>query len=296
MLAAFETRLAAVLGSSLVAPFNGRVTVAPDAANGPGPLVQLAVREVRRIEPDLGAFRPEQPSGLPTRRRVARLEADLALLVTPQGGGAGGRPQIVAGVEALLYLLDDPSFRSGEALVQAGDQGFLLQSLSVTGADIPNDANPAGVNLTVSGWFWPAGEPGAAGVEISEVHVRQFSLPVLLQAPRLTAGAGPIGLSLGFGRAGTMQIEADSLSMLPFGQLMVSILSPDGSPGAGTLGGGAGGGPSAQLLDVAPGALAFTYTPTAAPGRDLLLVRAVQADGAMGIELARFELVTEPAP
>ena len=296
MLAAFETRLAAVLGSSLAAPFNGRVTVAPDAANGPGPLVQLAVREVRRVEPDLGAFRQEQPAGLPTRRRVARLEADLTLQVTPQGGGAGGRPQIVAGVDALLYLLDDPAFRSGEALVQAGDQGFRLQSLSVTGADIPDSANPADVNLTISGWFWPVGEPGAAGVEIGEVHVRQFSLPVLLQAPRLTAGAGAADLSLGFGRAGTMQIEADSVSTLPFGQMTVSILSPDGSPGTGALGGGAGGGPDARLLDVNAGALAFTYTPPDAPGRDILIVRAVQADGATGMEIARFDLVTEPAP
>jgi hypothetical protein len=93
-----------------------------------------------------------------------------------------------------------------------------------------------------------------------------------------------------------MQIEADSVSTLPFGQMTVSILSPDGSPGTGALGGGAGGGPDARLLDVNAGALAFTYTPPDAPGRDILIVRAVQADGATGMEIARFDLVTEPAP
>ncbi len=93
-----------------------------------------------------------------------------------------------------------------------------------------------------------------------------------------------------------MQVESDNVAMLPFGQVLVSIVSADGSPGAGTLAGGAGGGPTAQLLDVAPGPATFTYTPPGAPGLDILVVQAVQADGATGMEIARFDLLTEPGP
>lgn len=296
MLAAFETRLAAVLGASLAAPFGGRVTVAPNTPNGAGPVVQLSVAAVRRVEPDVGAFRQEQPPGLPTLRRVARLEADVAIRITPAGGGGAGRPQTVTGLERLLYLLDDPAFRSGEALVQAGDQGFLLQSLGIAGASLPDDDAAGQVNLTVSGWFWPVGEPGAAGVAIDEVHIRQFSLPIILQAPRLVAGAAAADLSLGFGRAGTMVVEQDAVSTVPFGQILVSIIAPDGSPGAGVLGGGVAGGPDAQTLDIAAGPVAFTYTPPGAPGVDILILRAVQADGSTGVEIARFDLTTEAGP
>jgi len=193
-------------------------------------------------------------------------------------------------------LLEDAPFRRGETLVEAGDQGFLLQDISVTGVSVPEDDSPAQVDLTATGWFWPVGEPGAAGIEIGEVHVRQFSMPVTLQVPRLVAGAGAAGLSLGFGRTGTLQVRAGGAATLPFGQILVSILSPDGSPGTGTLGGGAGGGPEARLIDVADGPVGFTYTPPAAPGTDVLMVRAVQADGAAGMEFARFELATEPGP
>lgn len=296
MLAAFETRLAAVLGASLSPPFAGRVTVAPLTPNGVGPVLQVAVGAVRRAEPDVGSFRQEQPPGLPTLRRVARLEADITISVSPQGGGGAGRPQTVTGVESLLYLLDSPTFRSGEALVQAGDQGFLLQSLALTGATVPVNDTAAQVDLTVSGWFWPVGEPGAAGVAIDEVHVRQFSLPVILQAPRLVAGAGAANLSLGFGRAGTMVVEQDTVSTLPFGQMLVSILAPDGSPGAGVMAGGVAGGPDAQIVDIAAGPVAFTYTPPGAAGTDILVLRAVQADGGTGVEIARFDLVTEAGP
>jgi len=152
------------------------------------------------------------------------------------------------------------------------------------------------VHLTAAGWFWPVGEPGAAGIAIGEVHVRQFSLPVILQAPRLIAGAGASTLSLGFGRAGTMQVEAETVATLPFGQVLVSILSPDGSPGAGVLAGGTAGSADAQQLDVGAGTVNFTYSPPGAPGLDVLVIRAVQADGGAGMEIARFDLVTEPGP
>lgn len=296
MLAAFETRLAAVLGASLPAPFAGRVTVAPQTPGGNGPVIQVSVAAVRRVEPDVGAFRQEQPPGLPTFRRVARLAADVTIRVAPAGGAGGGRPQAVSGVDALLYLLDDPAFRSGEALVQAGDQGFALQSLGIAGATVPDDAGAAQVAVTAAGWFWPVGEAGAAGVEIGEVHIRQFSLPVILQVPPLVAGAGAADLSLGFGHAGTLQVEADTVTALPFGQVEVAIVAPDGSPGAGVLAGGVSGGPDRQVVDVQAGAPAFTYTPPPAPGRDVLVLRAVQADGSTGMEIARFDLVTEPGP
>jgi len=294
MLAPFETRLAAVLGASLPAPFAGRVTVAPQMPNGAGPALQVAVRAARRIEPDIGAFRQEQPPGLPTLRRVARLAVDASIRLTPTA--AAGRAQTVAGIDQLLYLLDDGSFRSGAALVQAGDQGFLLQELRIAGATAPDDNGAATVDLTATGWFWPVGEAGQDGIAIGEVQVRQFGLPVTLQVPRLLAGGGAANLSLAFGRAGTLQVQADAAATQPFGQMRVSLLAPDGSPGAGTLGGGAGGGPQAQLLDVAAGPVAFTYTPPAAPGLDILVLRVLQAGGGAGMEIARFDLRTEPAP
>lgn len=296
MLAAFEVRLAAVLGSSLAAPFAGRVTVSPLVANGPGPLIQVSTGAVRGVEPDVGAFRRERPPGLPTLRRVARLEADVAIRITPAGGAGAGRSQALSGVDALLYLLDSRELRSAEALVQGGDQGFLLQSLSIVGASLPDDDSAAHVNLAASGWFWPIGEPGASGVAIEEVHVRQFSLPVVLHVPRLVAGNVAAELALGLGRAGTLVVERDTVSSLPFGQMQISLTAPDGSPGAGVLGGGVAGGPDTQILEIAAGPVVFSYTPPDAPGVDILVLRAVQSDGGMGVEIARYDLVTESGP
>ena len=299
MLADLERRLAEVLGTRLPAPFGGRVSVAPALPAGPGPAVQVAVGAVVPLDPDFGSVRLESAPGAADRRRVVRLRADVALAVTPEAGGGGGRGQRVAGTDLLLHLLDAAEFRDGSALVEPGDPGFLLDALRITGADLRAEGAGPAVALSVEGWFWPVGVAGETGEPIAEAHVRQFVIPITLRpaVSLLVAGTDPVPLELVFGATGTMVVTANGTTASPFGAVAVGLVGPGGGPGAGTLTGGDAGPGGRRVLAVADGRATATYTPPAAPAIDQVVVSAflVDADGEarVGLELARFRLRVE---
>lgn len=299
MLADLEERLATVLGNALPAPFAGRVRVAPDAAVGPGPSVILGVRRVEPLPQDFGSVRPEAVPAPPERRRVVRLRCTIGILVEPQQ--ANDREQVMAGVDALVYLLEDADFRSARALDAEGDQGFVLTSLALQEAYPglrPNGEAPPQVTLQAEGWFWPVGTVGETGVAITEARVRQVNLPLGPAAlpARIPAGGEPVLLRFTAGLTGTLRVRSTGPETDPFGGLAVRLLGEQGGPGAGSLAGGADGPASSRLLTVTDGVASVTYTPPAAPAVDRLVVHFVEAQEqvpALGLEIARFTLVVE---
>lgn len=314
MLADFERRLAEVLGSRLPAPFAGRVTVAPAAAAGAGPLMQLAVGEVVPLDPDVGSVRPELAPGSLALRRVVRLRCQVAVEVV--AGDGAGRAQRVAGVDALLHLVDGPDLRSGSALVEGGDPGFLLESLRLAGADVslalgagagalpalPALPAPPAVRLVAEGWFWPVGVAGETGEPIVEAQVRQVVLPIVLRPAltRLVAGSAPVAFDLALGAGATLRVPGRGdppPPPSPFGSVAVGLVGRAGGPGAGTLAGGADGPGGHRLVAVTGGHASATYTPPAAPTTDQLVVSAFVVDAGgearVGLELARFPLRVE---
>jgi hypothetical protein len=302
MLADLERRLAQVLGQRLPAPFTGRVAVAPDGPAGAGPEIRLAIGEVARREPDLGAFRSEVAPGVAQRRRVARLSCEIALTVTPQP--AAGRAQRVAAVDALLYLLDDPEFRSARALAQPGDPGFLLSTLGLAGAHLSPDSlaePPPDVLLSAEGWFWPIGEVGEDGPAIAEAQLRQLVLPVDMRpiAARIIAGSPAVALRFELGAAGTMILRDGSVASDDFERIAVSLEGPDGGAGAGSLSGGMPAAGGFRLVRVENDAASVTYQPPGAAAVDRVVLRSVTrtlGDTHFGPTLAVFELTVEAAP
>jgi hypothetical protein len=306
VLAEFEVRLVEVLGSRLPAPFAGRVSRAPDLPAGVGPAVQVAVQRIVPLDPDFGSTRLEQAPGAADRRRVVRLRCDVGVEVVP--GPDSGRAQRVAGTDALLHLLGGADFRDGSALIEAGDPGFLLDSLRVVGGDLsPIPTDPAAevapprpaLQVMAEGWFWPVGVAGEVGRPLVEAQVRQVVLPVVLRPTlaRLLTGGDPVALELGLGAVGTLEVHAEDTTSSPFGSIAVGLVSRAGGPGAGVLTGGTAGPGGRRILPVADGRATVTYAPPAAPATDQLVVSAfvVDSDGNthVGLELARFPLRVE---
>lgn len=295
MITEFEQRLAEVLGSRLPTPFGGKVVVAP-----PGNANQLrlvvAVEKVAVTEPDIGSRRPERVPGANDGRRVVRASCTLRIGVQPDPNA--GRAQQVSALDAALYELDAPDFRTGEALSGQADPGFLIQRLRCVGTDVPLDPQapdvaPPGLTLEADGWFWPVGVPGQAGVEIGEIRLRGVRLPVLLEPrdPLIEAGGAPVTLTLRIGRAGGQTIVANGTSALPIGQVALTVLGKGGQAGSGTLTGGSGGVNGARLFDAASGTVAVDYTPGAQPSHDTLIVALENGEGDLGVELGRFDLI-----
>ncbi len=294
MLSEFESRLAAVLGAGLPAPFAGRVTVDPATAPGPGPGVRLAVVGASRLCEDFGSNRPEQLPERSTLHRVVRLEAQTMLTVAAADGE--GRAQEMLGVDNLLYLVDDRPFADGTALVEPGDQGFLIESLSIA------EITPPTVTVTATGWFWPVGEPGQDGPQIERVMMRQATLPMALRRSRtrIFAGEGPLGLTLEVGTAGLSLERGQPVAAMPFGSLALRLVGRDGQPEEGTLSGGTDGPDGHRLVLVGEAGATFDYTPPATPTDEDIVVSmfaepVAGADARVGFELARFTLNVEPA-
>lgn len=305
MIAAFEQRLADVLGARLSAPFGGRVRLPPGEEAPEDPQILVGVERVEPVDPDFGSIRPEIAPGSADLRRVMRLDCTVILEVHP--GAGGGRAQQMQGLDAALYALDAADFRDGSALRSAGDPGFLIQSLRITGASAPLDptapnAPPVGLTLRAEGWFWPAGISGEEGVEIGEVRVRGATLPLLLShvrsgqvspaAPELIAGGAAVDFILRFGATGTLASTGaeEPPGTLPFGNLALLLVGPGGGPGAGTLSGGTPGAEGVHLVAVTEGAATFRYTPSAEAATDTLVVTLDSGAGEPGIELGRFTL------
>lgn len=296
MLSEFESRLADVLGAGLPAPFTGRVTVDPDVAPGPGPGVQLAVIGASRLCEDFGSNRLEQLPERSTLHRVVRLEAQTALTVAAADGE--GRPQELLGVDNLLYLIDDQALADGSALVEPGDQGFLIESLTIA------EIAPPVVTVNATGWFWPVGEPGQDGPQIERVMVRQAALPLTLRRSRarIFAGEGPLDLTLEVGTTGLSLERGQPAAALPFGSLALRLEGRGGRPGEGTLSGGTDGPDEHRIVLVDETGATFGYTPPADQAHDDIVVSTFAenidggaADARVGFELARFTLNVEPA-
>lgn len=295
MLTELEIRLADVLGTRLPAPFRGRVRRRGAAApSGTGPAVRLAVAAVDPLDPDFGSVRPEVLAGASDQRRIVRLGVTLGFDVETETDG--DRLQQVRGLDALIYELDSPQFRSAELLILPADQGFRLDWLRLR--PTPPDI---GADLVVytEGWFWPVGVVGGTGRPIERALVREFRLPVQLDigAP-LLAGGSVVTLGVALGATGTLDVRRIGTATVPFGSLALRLVDDGGGPGAGTLSGGTAGPGGHQLVAVASGSASLSYTPPATLALDHLVISAYarDADGneRIGVELARFDLAVNP--
>jgi hypothetical protein len=283
-----EQRLADVISSRLPAPFGGRVFPASDVPAPDGtPRIVVAVRRAERVEPDVGSARPERTDGTGVKR-VVRLVCTVELEV--RAASSGGRAQELAGVDAALYVLDAPEFRTGAALAASGDLGFLATSTRLLETSVPDGG--ARVTLTVDGWFWPAGAEGVTGAPIAEVRVRGAVLPIVVEpASRLVAGGAPVSLAIRFLPAGRLRlVEGTPPPPLPFGWLALRVVDAGGRPGAGTLSGGVAGTDGVELAEIHDGVAEIVYTPPGETAIDHLVISLDDGEGNAGVELGRYTL------
>lgn len=295
MIRDLEVRVATVLGATLPAPFAGRVDPAP-AAGTPGaqPRIVVGAHRVERLSPDFGSLRHEVVPGVQAPRRVVRLACELLLVV--EAGNASGREQQLAGVDALVYALDDPALLA--ALAAGGDPGFLLDAIDLVDAHVPldptdADAVPVGVSVRAVGVFWPVGAAGQDGPVVRFVRIREASLPVGVVLPDvpLVPGGPSAVIGLRVGATGTLVVDAAGVTTTPVGRVTARVLAPDGKPGKGTLAGGdTGTEAGARLVELTAGVAEVTYTPPAEAATDLLVVTLEDGEGGAGIELSRTEL------
>jgi hypothetical protein len=295
MLAELEAQLADFLGARLGAPFAGRVDVVPGSGQGNQPSITVAVREARRLAPDFGSTRPEQAPGADDPRRVVRLDVDVELVVTPANNG--GRPQLIAGLDALLYELDGPEARAAGTLASpADDPGFVLDRLEVRSALTDPDEGSPRVVLNAVGWFWPPDAPGITGAPIAEARVRTVARPVDL-APwplRIRAGDDAVTFTLTMAATGTSVLDGDGVDIDEFGRVALRLIDAGGRPGAGSLIGGADGPAGSRIVTLTDGTTTIDYAPPADAASDHLVVAVARPDtgdgAAIGVELARFSI------
>ena len=292
MLDEFESRLADVLGQRLPAPFAGAVDRAPgrDIAR-----LEVTVTGAEPIADNLLAARSERVPGDIAPRRVLRLRCDVALTTR----AADDRAARVQAIDAALYLLGDPAFQSGAALLPADatDPGFQISRMLVINVQAPQT-----VALQAEGLFWPVGVAGQTGDPIQAILVHMPLLPLRLapERPDLTPGGPPVDLVLNAATAGGGRITADGIAPIGATTLIVRVIDAGGRPGGGSLAGGEAVSGGGRRVALANGVAAVTYTPPATAALDLLVV-ALEGDGGAGdgrpgIELARFALATRPGP
>ena len=277
--------MANALGTRLPAPLAGAVDVAPgrDVAR-----IVLRVRSAEPIEHDLRNVRPERVPGGVNPRRVLKLRCQLVLDVRIPAGGT--RDDAMRALDATLFLLGTSSFADGTVLIPADDSdpGFLIQRLRLVQTE-----PPLTVVVEVDGFFWPIGQAGQIGPEITAIRLRQALRPLRLAParPLLVAAGDPVDLNIEFGTAGTFAVGAGGdVDTLPFGAIVATVVDAGGRPGAGGLTGGADGPGGARLLIVANGVASLRYTPPAQAAVDHLIVRLENNEGGPGMELGRFRL------
>lgn len=283
MLAEFETQLANVLGSRVGQPCTGKVDRAP--GRGTARLL-VALGTLMPIADNLQSLRSERVPGASTFRRVLRLRCEVSVTAT----GADSRGDQVAAIDAALFTLDDPDFRTGAALLPADDSdpGFLISRMTIARVDAP-----AAITLEADGLFWPVGATGETGMPIVSIALRAALKPLRLvpENLRLVAGGAPVDLTLVTPSAGAATITKAGVSAGPPLEVTIRVVDAGHRPGAGTLGGGVDGGGGARRLDLAKGDASFTYTPPAAPALDFLVV-SMSLAAEPSVELARFALTT----
>ena len=302
MLRALEERLATVLGADLPGPLAGRVRVRPASPSGNQPAAQVAIRTVTPVTPDFGAVRPEIAPGDPAARRIVRLEVQIDIRLTGGGNADASRAARAQALDDLIYFLDAPAVRSGAALRDVGDPGFLLERLQLVAANYAPDLDvPDAPDLTLSavGWFWPAGTAGQDGPVIAEARIAQMVHPLAVDpAPaRFVAGAAETEIGLRFADVQRISLRADGPGDTGDQRVAFQLLAADGSAGAGRLTNGRDLGDGVRSRPLVGGAVSIRYRPPATPGTDRLILRTVQeGDGnRLGPVLMELPLVTEAA-
>ncbi len=292
MIADFERRFAEVLGTRLPAPFTGRVDVPPGTLAGAGPVILVGATHVEAVEPQLGSRRPETVPGTNDPRRVLRLACDVSLHVIPDPTQAQVRQ--MQAIDALMYTLDAPDFRSGKALTGPADPGFLIQSLRIIDGNVAIPPTspatpPVSLTLRADGWFWPIGVPGQAGITIGEIRIRGVTLPLEVSPPHpvLVAGGAAIDLTVHVGSFGTFRLHTPPLPPLPFGTLAFTLRGPGGRPGKGTLVGQVEG---VRLVDLTENQATVRYQPPAEAAEEELVIALDNGTNGPGIEIGRFRL------
>ncbi|MBK9745249.1 MAG: hypothetical protein IPO91_00580 [Chloroflexi bacterium] len=294
MISDFERRLADVLSARLPAPFTGRVDVPPGSLPGNGPRILVGVTQVQGADGQFGSVRPEVVPGANDPRRVLRLSCAVTVEVRA-GAPANNRTQQMQGLEQVMYLLDAPDLRSGQALASGApaDPGFFIQSLTLGASIAPidptlDDALPVTVSARADGYFWPIGVVGQAGIAIGEIRLRGASLPLAVAAAApLIAGAPPVNLTVqvGVGTFGTFALI--DKPALPFGSLAFSVVDAGGRPGKGTL---IGAVDNVRLVPLADNTATVSYDPPDEPAEDVLVVMLDDGAGGAGIEIGRAPL------
>lgn len=292
MLSEFEARFADVLGARLPAPFGGRVRRrGQPAPAGNGPVVSIGVDAVEPLDPDFGSNRPEVVPGSADQRRIVRLGVTVGIDIEPANND--GRLQELAGIDAVVYEMQDPEMRSAAALVAPGDQGFAVDHLVLGLSDLATDSD---LVVLTEGWFWPVGVAGETGRPIERALVREFRLPMQLGfEAAIEAGGADVTLDLTFGATGSMEISGGAATRSGFGSIALRLVDAGGGSGAGSLVGGVAGPDGTHIVPVADGAASVTYQPPGAAVTDHLVVatHTRDADGneRIGVELARFDVV-----
>lgn len=295
MISDFERRLADLLGTRLPAPFAGRVDVPPGNLAGNGPVVLAGVTRVSPGDPSFGNTRPVVVPGANDPRRVLRLSCAVTVEVRP-GPPSQGRRQQMQGLEAVLYALDAPDLRSGQALASGAppDPGFFIQSLTlaegVAAIDpTADEATPVAAVARAEGWFWPIGVAGQAGIPIGEIRLRGAALPLSLTpaSPQLVAGGPPVDLTVRVGAGSFGSFVLPGRPALPFGALAFMVVDAGGRPGKGALVDAVDG---VRLVSLVDSAATVRYQPPDEPASDLLVILLDDGAGGAGIELARAQL------
>jgi hypothetical protein len=269
--------------------------VPPGSLAGNGPVILAGVTRTQPAETLFGARKPEIVPGSDDPRRVLRLACDITIEIRPATPNQGRRQQM-QGLEQILYLLDAPELRSGQALASGApaDPGFFIQSLAageglVALEPAANDAEPVTVAARAEGWFWPIGVAGQTGIPIGEIRLRGAALPLSItpSTPVLIAGGGPVDLVVvvGAGSFGTFDLPANPA--LPFGALAFSVVDAGGRPGKGALVGAVGG---VRMVAVADNSATVQYQPPAEAASDVLVISLDDGEGGAGIEIARAPL------
>lgn len=269
-------------------------------------MLAVDVVAARPVSADFGAGRPEMVPGADDPRRVVRLECNIEISITPAANA--GRAQTIAGLDALLYLLEAPELKRPETLTSpADDPGFVLESMQVEAVLVTPAVGMPRVELAARGWFWPPNAPGVSGAPITATHIRSAQLPVSLTPwpLHLRAGGDAVSLVLDTRSVGTILVDGDTVEQEAFGAVVLRLLDEAGRPGAGTLSGGVAGPAGSRLMPLNDGRATVDYRPPDIATVDQLMVSlarnvAVGADGAdsagdlvSGIELARFALEVE---
>jgi hypothetical protein len=290
----FETRLAETLGTRIGAPFTGRVDVAPGPAADDDVRLILGVVNAVVVDQSMGS-RPEVLPGDPNPRRAVHLRCTVALETRVNPADRAGQ---MKALEAVLYALDDAEFRTGKALADGTDRGFVIHELRPASVVAPLAANDrVGIDVVATGLFWPAGVAGEAGDLIDEIRLRGAVVPLEITPsdPRLVAGGPAVELTIRFDMK-AFSIQEGKSEKLPFGTIAVTLVAPGGKPGKGTVGGGVEGNPATvHIVPVNDHTATITYTPPATAATEQLIVAFDDSAQGLGVEIGRMRLVTRSA-